>query len=216
MASPSPTKFLLGLYIHTKTALFLLGFCPHLAIAEQLQLTHPSTSKTLPRLSCEKLSLYQETSPSPTEITPSVRFDQLLVSKSQRKLFAFSQGAIAQSYAVAIGQNSIGPKMVEGDLRTPEGEYFINFKTPSKLFHLALQISYPNAQDRARAKKIGVSAGHSIMLHGFPAAPDYRAFAELKHQTSLDWTEGCIAVRDPEIEEIYARVETRTSILICP
>lgn len=139
--------------------------------------------------------------------------NQILISKSKRRLYLFSGDQVVKSYPTAFGDPQ-GPKRFEGDFKTPEGLYYIGSKNPQSKFNLSLKITYPNAADIAYAKKYGKSAGGEIMIHGFPINPNTREFVRQVHP--MDWTRGCVAVTDPEIEEIYHLVATKTPVTICP
>jgi murein L,D-transpeptidase YafK len=132
--------------------------------------------------------------------------DFVLVLKGERKLILFSNGYPIKEYAVAIGWNPIGPKTAKGDGRTPEGRYFIDYRNPNSKFYKALHISYPNPDDKLRAQSIGYSPGGAIMIHGIEKNPE--------HYGRYDRTEGCIAVTNPEIEEIWDMVPNHTPIEI--
>jgi len=122
------------------------------------------------------------------------------------------QGQVLKTYKIALGSQPQGHKTQRGDHRTPEGVYTIDSRNRRSTFHLALHISYPNAADRAQARRRGVSPGGAIMIHGLP-----EAFASLGplHRLS-DWTDGCIAVTNEEIEEIWRLVPLGTPIEILP
>ena len=139
-------------------------------------------------------------------------FDRLLLEKSQRRLTAFSKDTPVRIYTVALGTSPDGAKHVQGDRKTPEGKYTIDGKNPNSAYHKNLGISYPNAADREFARKEGKSPGGDIKIHGL--AP---AFAEIgaAHRTT-DWTFGCIAVTNPEIDELYARTPVGIPIEILP
>lgn len=139
--------------------------------------------------------------------------DQILISKSKRRLYLFKGDRVLRSYAVAFG-DPWGPKRFEGDLKTPEGIYYIESKNPYSAYHLSLKISYPNAEDIAYAKAQGKSPGGDIMIHGFPNAP--ASNEEVRKIHPFDWTLGCVAVTDQEIEEIYSFIQTKTPVTICP
>lgn len=130
---------------------------------------------------------------------------QLLVRKADRKLYLLHGTTALKVYDIALGQEPLGHKEVEGDMRTPEGLYWIDRRNPQSAFHLSLGISYPNAADRARASAKGKLPGGDIFIHG-----------EAGRARIGDWTEGCIAVTDDEIEEIYAMVRNGTPIMILP
>ena len=131
----------------------------------------------------------------------------LAVDKASQSLFVMRQQSpltVEESFSCATGQ-ILGDKLVEGDMRTPEGLYWIDRRNPNSAFHLSLGISYPNAGDLAYASTKGKMPGGDIFIHGEAGRP-----------RSGDWTEGCIAVTDDEIEEIYAMVKNGTPILIRP
>ncbi len=138
--------------------------------------------------------------------------DLVVVEKSQRKMVLLSNGTEIRTYDIALGGNARGHKMQQGDRRTPEGRYVIDYRNPKSRYHLSLHISYPNAQDRARARRRGLNPGGMIMIHGSPNHWQ-RAEALLK---GVDWTNGCIAVTNAEIEEIWSLVEDGTPIEIKP
>ena len=138
--------------------------------------------------------------------------DRILVEKGARRLTLFSAGRKLKEFHVALGFSPIGPKEREGDGRTPEGFYIIDFHKPDSAFHRALHISYPSADDDARATEAGVSPGGDIMIHGLP-----NGLGALGAGHRLrDWTAGCIAVSDTEIDEIYTSVSDGTPIEIRP
>jgi len=138
--------------------------------------------------------------------------DSIVVSKTQRKMELYSDGKVIKTYRIALGPNSVGPKTRQGDHRTPEGTYRIDAKNAHSRYHLALHVSYPDAKDRERARKLGVSPGGDIMIHGLP---DQYAFLGPLH-TKYDWTDGCIAVSNAEIEEIWKLVPVGTEVQINP
>ena len=143
---------------------------------------------------------------------PKPLADHIVVLKAQRKLQLYRQGKLLKSYSIALGQVTVGPKTRQGDHRTPEGIYRIDSRNPRSRYHLALHISYPNEQDRARARKLGVSPGGDIMIHGLP---DRYAYLGALHR-QYDWTDGCIAVTNAEIEEIWNLVPLGTTIELKP
>jgi murein L,D-transpeptidase YafK len=138
--------------------------------------------------------------------------DRIEVFKAAHRLVLLRDGKPLRSYRVSIGANPRGPKRQEGDHRTPEGRYIIDFHKNDSAFHLALHISYPNEEDRRQAALRGVSPGGSVMIHGLPN--DVPGFALIHRHR--DWTDGCIAVTDREIEEIAAAVPDGTPIVIHP
>jgi len=152
--------------------------------------------------------------PKPSVVPPfgGVVADSIVVEKSQHRLALYHQGALLHSYLVALGQQPVGDKVRVGDNRTPEGLFRIEARNPVSLYHRSLKISYPDAAHRARAHSLGVSPGGDIMIHGLPAR---QAWVGAAHR-DFDWTEGCIAVTNEEIEEIWSAVPVGTPILIKP
>jgi murein L,D-transpeptidase YafK len=138
--------------------------------------------------------------------------ERVVVLKSQRQLVLLRDGEVLKSYRVALGRNPIRPKVKEGDGRTPEGRYIAEWRNPDSRFHRAIRISYPNWVDRHRAWRLQVKPGHSIMIHGLPNG---RQASAMNHPHS-DWTDGCIAVTNAEMDEIWAAVELGTPIEIRP
>jgi murein L,D-transpeptidase YafK len=125
--------------------------------------------------------------------------DRIVVEKSARKLSVFANNKKLKTYRVALGRNPVGPKQREGDNKTPEGIYKIDGRNPRSSFHLALHVSYPSEEDKLRAAERSVSAGSDIMIHGIRNGLGWiGAFHRLK-----DWTVGCVAVTDKEIEELW-------------
>ena len=137
--------------------------------------------------------------------------DSIVLEKKKHTLTLFAAGAPVRSYLVALG-NPAGDKQRQGDRRTPEGVFRIDSRNPGSKYHLALHISYPDAAHAASAKAKGVSPGGDIMIHGL--APQFAAAGAL-HRTH-DWTEGCIALTNDEIEEIWIAVRDGTPIQIKP
>lgn len=138
--------------------------------------------------------------------------DRVLVDKSERKMWLLHAGNRYREYEISLGDNPTGHKQQEGDERTPEGRYTIDFRNPDSSYHLSLHITYPNAQDSAHAQSLGVSPGGDIFIHGLPNGMGALAFG-FKHR---DWTDGCIAVNNEEIEEIWSLVKNGTPIEILP
>lgn len=138
--------------------------------------------------------------------------DRILIIKSTRTLSLMKGSQVLKSYKVALGGQPVGAKDRQGDHKTPEGQYVIDRKIPHSQFHLALHLSYPSSADRERAHKLGVPPGGDVEIHGLPAA--YAWLGSLHRQT--DWTDGCIAVTDHEIEEIYPLIPVGTPVEIRP
>ena len=138
--------------------------------------------------------------------------DKILIIKSARTMTLLSGGKTLKTYKVALGGVPVGPKRVEGDHKTPEGNYVIDAKNAHSRFHLALHVSYPSAADTETARKLGLRPGGAIMIHGLAASFAY--LGALHRQT--DWTDGCIAVTNAEIEEIWKLVPVGTRVEIRP
>ncbi len=136
--------------------------------------------------------------------------DKVFVDKSERRLQLLSGNEVIKSYHVALGGNPIGHKQRQGDKRTPIGSYTLDYKNEKSKFYRSIHISYPNAADKARAKALGISAGGDIMIHGQQNGKGALTVDTQK----LDWTEGCIAVTNAEMDEIMAAVKLGTSIEI--
>ncbi len=141
-----------------------------------------------------------------------VSADRVLIEKRARRLTLFSKGKKIKVYKVALGRNSAGPKEREGDNKTPEGIYTIDSRIKESSYHLALHLSYPNEKDRERAKELGVSPGGNIEIHGIKNGFGWIGSSH----TGFNWTRGCIAVTDEEIEEIDKIVPNGTIVEIRP
>lgn len=147
----------------------------------------------------------------PTEPLPhSAKANRIVVSKSGRLLSLYKDDKLLKTYRISLGRNPSGHKQQEGDKRTPEGIYHIDTRNEKSNFHRALHVSYPDPRDLAAAKSRGVSPGGDIMVHGIRNGLGWIG----KLQRVMDWTAGCIAVTNPEIEEIWAAVPDGTPIEI--
>lgn len=138
--------------------------------------------------------------------------DRILIEKKERRLTLLSKGKQLQTYKIALGGNPVGPKERYGDNKTPEGTYVIDSRNRDSRYHLSLHISYPNEKDKKRAKQLGVSPGGDIMIHGIKNGFSWAGDLH----TDVDWTKGCIAVTDEEIEEIEKLVPNGTIVEIRP
>ncbi|MBY6049153.1 murein L,D-transpeptidase family protein [Vannielia litorea] len=147
---------------------------------------------------------------APEMAAESEQADEIRVDKSERRLELLRAGAVIRSYEVSLGAAPEGHKAREGDERTPTGRYVIDWRNPNSIAHLSLHISYPNAEDRARAEAAGHSPGGDIMIHGI--ANGWGWLGGLHR--AWDWTNGCIAVTDAEMREIWALVPDGTPITI--
>ncbi len=137
---------------------------------------------------------------------------QVLVRKDERRLYLLAGEQVVRSYRISLGDNPVGHKLYEGDERTPEGEYTLDWRNPNSDYYKSIHISYPNDRDRELARAWGLNPGGSIMIHGLPNEAGDLAFAYL----GLDWTNGCIAVSNEEMEEIWQLVADGTPIRITP
>jgi murein L,D-transpeptidase YafK len=143
---------------------------------------------------------------------PGARADHVLVLKKERTLQLFSHGKVIHSYKVALGADPVGPKTRQGDHKTPEGDYVLDRRNAHSRFYKAIHVSYPNAQDRASANKKGVAPGGDVFVHGLPNG---YAWVGVSHRLK-DWTDGCIAVTDEEMDQIWLLVPDGTPIEIRP
>ncbi len=141
------------------------------------------------------------------------KIERIVVSKDRKELYLISGEVLVKVYPVAFGSNPEGHKQFEGDNKTPEGIYFVDYKNPNSAYTKALHVSYPNQADVAYAKSQGKSAGGDIMIHGLPTEERKKMAVGLIHP--YNWTQGCVAVKDEEIEEIYSLVKEKTLVEIC-
>ena len=145
-------------------------------------------------------------------VRPRLSADRILVEKSARRLTLYRQSRPVKVYLVALGPEPFGPKRCQGDNRTPEGTYRIDYRNPNSAFHRSLHITYPNAADRAQSSKLRCSPGGDIMIHGLPNG---QGEIGARHRL-VDWTAGCIAVTNEEIEEIWNAIPDGTEVEIRP
>ncbi len=138
--------------------------------------------------------------------------DKILIEKKARRLSLFSKGDVIRTYKIALGGNPVGPKERQGDNKTPEGTYTIESRNRDSAYHLSLRISYPNESDKKRAREMGVSPGGDIMIHGIKNGLNWVGSLHAR----IDWTKGCIAVTDEEMEEIERLVPDGTPVEIRP
>ena len=144
---------------------------------------------------------------------PIGKADRVRVDKSERRLELLRKGRVIAKYSIALGRSPIGSKERQGDMRTPEGRYTIDWRNPNSLYHRSLHISYPDKAESARAAKLGIDPGGDIMIHGQPNG--YALPASLVLQQS-DWTFGCIAVTNADMDAIWKAVPDGTPIEILP
>ena len=135
---------------------------------------------------------------------------EIVVEKGKRRLTLLREDGVVRSWDVSLGAEPRGHKQREGDNRTPEGRYFVDYKNINSRFFLSVRVSYPNANDRALARRLGVSPGGNIMIHGMPngVRPPYRGYLR------KDWTNGCIALTTDAMMEIWLATRERTPVVI--
>lgn len=145
---------------------------------------------------------------------PKLSADRVMVKKSERKLMLVKGDQVVREYRVALGDNPSGHKMHQGDERTPEGEYILDWRNPRSHYYKSIHVSYPNDRDRFYARALGMDPGGMIMIHGMPNG--ITAPAVMRQFNRRDWTDGCIAVTNDEMEEIWQAVHDGTPIRIMP
>ena len=148
----------------------------------------------------------------PAPLPRGTQADLLVVHKSTRHMDVYSHGVVLRSYAIALGHSPVGPKRRQGDHRTPEGRYIIDRHNPYSTFHRSLHVSYPSSADSTRALAAGYPPGGEVMIHGMRNGSGWLGRLHLVY----DWTDGCIAVTDAEIDELYRIVPDGTPIEIRP
>jgi lipoprotein-anchoring transpeptidase ErfK/SrfK len=145
-------------------------------------------------------------------LAPPAAADSIVVYKRERTLVLFNRGVPIRTYFVALGSKPVGDKERAGDQKTPEGLFYVNAHNPASKFHLALRISYPDDAHRARAAALGADPGGDIMIHGLP-----KEYSEAgKNHLQNDWTNGCVALSNQEIEELWHAVPDGTPVHIKP
>lgn len=169
------------------------------------------TATAIIAVSISTLCFMGDVYPRPiTEALPQA--DHVVVKKSAHTLALMKQGGVIKTYKVSLGREPVGPKEKAGDSRTPEGDYILDWRNPNSKFHLALHISYPNAEEKTRAERGSYAPGGDIMIHG---RPNWTGWIRALYK-DRDWTDGCIAVSNAEIEEIWQAVPDGTPITILP
>lgn len=140
---------------------------------------------------------------------------QVKVYKTDRVVQLLHRDQVIRTYPMRLGFDPIGHKVKEGDGKTPEGTYILDWRNPKSAFYKSLHVSYPNVQDQAKAKQLGVSAGGDIMIHGSATSSQIEKFPSLmKYLPRNDWTWGCVAVRNIDMDEIWTLVDDGTVITI--
>ena len=138
--------------------------------------------------------------------------EKVVVEKSKRKLHLVKDGVAFRTFDIALGIRPVGDKEEEGDFKTPEGNYLLDARNPDSEFFLSMHVSYPNQRDRAEAREKGVDPGGAIMIHGQPNDPTR---SEAYYRTQ-DWTNGCIAVSNSDMIDIWLMTPDNTPIEIRP
>ena len=141
--------------------------------------------------------------------------DKVIVKKSTRMLYLSSNGSIFKRYHISLGISPEGAKEIEGDMKTPEGLYVLDWRQKSKMYNRSIHISYPNEADKARAKEIGYPAGGMIMIHGTPPAWSLSPYGDWMN-ILIDWTEGCIAMANDDMDEVWEQTTNGTLVVIVP
>jgi murein L,D-transpeptidase YafK len=149
----------------------------------------------------------------PTPALPAgAEADLVVVHKTARRLDLYFRGSVLKSYAVSLGRHPNGPKRQQGDGKTPEGEYVLDYRKPDSSFYRALHISYPAPVDLAAARARGVAPGGLVMVHGMKNGLGWLGRLHL----AFDWTDGCVAVTNREMDEIWRAVPDGTKIILKP
>lgn len=148
----------------------------------------------------------------PPGAPPTALADKVVVLKHEHQMILMRNGTALKTYKVSVGRSPIGPKTRSGDHRTPEGTYALDWRNPKSKFHLSLHISYPNARDIENARREGVQAGGDIMIHGIQNGLGWIG----RFHRFVDWTDGCIAVTNAEMDQIWRSVPDGTLIEIRP
>ena len=134
------------------------------------------------------------------------------VDKASRQIFLYDGKELLATFPISLGRAPIGHKEREGDKKTPEGRYVLDYKNPNSQYYLSIHVSYPNTQDKKRARELGVSPGGDIMIHGQPNSANYAPEVLQRY----DWTDGCIAVTNEQMDQIWAMVDVPVTIQIAP
>jgi murein L,D-transpeptidase YafK len=171
--------------------------------------------RTAPALLAAWVFLFVFSGPAaPTELSPAndAVVDRVIIEKSKRTMTLLKQDREVRTYKIALGRDPVGPKVMQGDYKTPEGIYYIDYKVANSVYHRALHLSYPSPDDVERARALGVPPGGSIMIHGMK--PDKFWMGDVQYL--FNWTNGCIALTNREIEEVWVLVPSWTPVEIRP
>lgn len=160
------------------------------------------------------LSILVSTVTEPAMADPIPVADSILVEKQNRRLYVIKDGKRVREYKVSLGWNPVGPKKYEGDGRTPEGQYVLDWRNPNSQFYKSIHISYPSPADEAYAESLGRDPGGMIMIHGSPN--DSQQYVSNRFRSRENWTDGCIALTNAEMDELWRLVRDGTPITIEP
>ena len=172
----------------------------------------PFHPRVLPALFAAALAFCAAVPGSTTQAEELVPADRVVVHKAQRKLFLYQGPQMIGAYHIALGLNPTGPKERERDYRTPEGRYYLSRRNTRSDYFLAIQVSYPNKTDERYARRRGWAPGGSIMIHGLPNTPKHSAL----YYEQTDWTDGCIALSNSDMVEVWMRTQDNIPIEILP
>jgi murein L,D-transpeptidase YafK len=145
---------------------------------------------------------------------PSQLADRILVDKSEHRFTVFSKGKVIATFKAGFGVYPEGPKQRQGDRKTPEGKYLLDYKNERSAFYRSIHISYPNAADRAQGRRGGYPTGGDIMVHGQPSDP--RIVRSVARWPNNDWTDGCISLSNTDMKQFWAMVRVPIPIEIVP
>lgn len=142
--------------------------------------------------------------------------DEVRVYKSKHKMEMLFKGRVVKTYRVMMGRGGSAPKRKLGDNLVPEGQYILDYKNPESLFYKSIHVSYPNEEDQRRASELGVEPGGDIMIHGYPNKPKplFKFLEKMKLIKLINWTAGCVAVDNNEMDEIFENIEVPIPITI--
>ncbi len=146
---------------------------------------------------------------------PLLVADKVIVKKSTRMLYLSQEGEIFKKYHITLGKVPVGDKEIEGDMKTPEGAYSLDYRQFSNDYYKSLHVSYPNASDKAHARSLGKSAGGMIMIHGTPPSWSLSPYGDWMN-VLIDWTEGCIAMANDDMDEVWESTNNGTVVVIVP
>mgnify|MGYP002662553654 CR=1 FL=1 len=167
--------------------------------------------------SLSAVALAKNTAKNNQVIPSNVIIDKVYVDKSERVLKLLSNDKVIKTYHIALGDSPVGHKRQEGDERTPTGSYKLDYKNENSSYYRSIHVSYPNAADKAQARKRGVSPGGDIMIHGSATTAQVNKLPKLMdYLPQKDWTWGCVAVRNVDMDEIWTLVDDGTIITIYP